>query len=485
MQRFDCLINNQFMPAESGETFTVRNPANGEIVAEVARAGVKETQAALQAAHDAFPVWSRLRPRQRCDLMHAAAEIFRRRLDELAVLLTREQGKPLKDSQKELAFSAEVIDYYAEEARRLYGQNFAGDAGPTHSFTLRQPVGVVAAITPWNFPVDLLSWKVGPALAVGCTLVIKPPSEAPLAATEFLKCFVDAGVPDGVINVVYGPGRTVGAELVVNPLSRKIAFTGSTDTGLWIAQEAAKQMKYVTLELGGSAPLIVFKDADMDLAVSQALRRSFSHAGQICISVNRIFVQSPVEEEFKERFVEASSKLRLADGLQVPDADMGPMISESGRQTAREHVQDALAKGGRLLFGGKEPSGKEYERGYFFLPTVLDQVTMDMHVMQDETFGPVVPIAVFDRVDEGIEMANNSPYGLAAYLFTNDLNTAMYAAERIDAGGIGVNVNDITDINAPFGGMKMSGTGRELGPYGLEAYLQWKHVRVLKGAPKN
>lgn len=484
IKKFDLLINGEYLPAQSGQYFRVINPASGEPVAECALAGVEDAQAALQAAHDAFPAWSRLPGRARGEIMHKAAAIFRTRIDDLARLLTSEQGKPVKDSLKELHFTADVIDYYAEESRRNFGMHFEGDGAPTHSFTMRQPIGVVAAITPWNFPVDLLSWKVGPALAVGCTMVIKPPSEAPLAASEFICCFVEAGLPVGVLNVITGPGRSVGSELVTSPLSRKIAFTGSTATGLWIAQEAAKQLKPVTLELGGSAPFVAFKDADLDLAVSQALRRAFSHAGQICISVNRVFVQEDIADAFIEKFAAAACKLRVANGLEVPDADLGPMISEKGRQTVREHVSDAIAKGAKVLTGGHEPKGAQFDHGYFYLPTVLTNVTPDMHVMQEETFGPVAPVAVFKTVDEGIDMANNSPYGLAAYVFTNDLNTAMYAAERIQSGGVGININDITDIRAPFGGMKMSGMGRELGQQGLDSYTEWKHVRVLMKKPE-
>ncbi len=484
-KQFNLLINGEWLPANSGEQFDVLNPATGEVVAQCAKAGVPETQAALTAAQEAFISWREKPARERCDLMHKAAAIFRERIDDIAQLLTLEHGKPLQDSYKELHFSADVIDYYAEEARRQFGTHFEGDAGPTHSFILQQPVGVVAAITPWNFPVDLLSWKVGPALAVGCTLVVKPPSDAPTAAIEFLHCFEDAGLPPGVINVVTGSGRIVGAELVTNPISRKIAFTGSTATGLWIAQEAARQLKHVTLELGGSAPFIVFKDADLDLAVPQALRRAFSHTGQICISVNRIFVHEAVADEFTERFTERAAKLRVANGLEVPDADMGPMINEAGLQTTRAHLADALEKGATLLTGGNVPAGESFAKGFFFEPTVLAQVTPEMKVMQEETFGPLAPIATFNTVNEAIDLANNSPYGLAAYIFTRDLDIAMYAADRIDAGGIGININDITDIRGPFGGRKMSGVGRELGQPGLDGYLQWKHVRVLRQPPRD
>lgn len=474
------LIDGEWVESGSGEYFEVINPANREVVAECALGGEEETQNALLAAQRAFPDWSRTPAKERAQRMHAAADLFRERLEEIADLLTREQGKPLQDSRKELRFSAEVIDYYAEEGRRLYGKHFVGDGAPTHSFTLKQPVGVVAAITPWNFPVDLLSWKIGPGLAVGCTFVVKPPSEAPLSVMEFLRCFQEAGIPPGVINAVTGQGSTVGSELVCNPLSRKIAFTGSTETGLWIAQEAAKHLKHVTLELGGSAPFLVCRDADLEHAVSQALRRSFSHTGQICISVNRIFVHEERRREFTELFVERASRLRVANGLAVPDADMGPMINEGARKRVRQHVSDAVEKGAKVLTGGKEPEGAEFSEGFFYLPTVLTEVDLNMRVMQEETFGPVAPITPFRDLDEGIELANRSPYGLAAYVFTQDLDNAMLAAERLDAGGVGVNINDITDIRGPFGGTKMSGMGRELGEPGLDSYLEWKHVRVLK-----
>ncbi|NOZ48876.1 MAG: NAD-dependent succinate-semialdehyde dehydrogenase [Chloroflexi bacterium] len=483
-KEYQLLINGLWKESESGETFDVVNPANMDVVARCAKAGQEETVQALEAAQKAFETWRFTPARERSNLMHKAAAIFRQRIDTIARLLTLEHGKPLQDSFKELAFSADVIDYYAEEARRLLGSHFEGDAGPTHSFVFQQPLGVVAAITPWNFPVDLLSWKVGPGLAVGCTFVVKPPSQAPLAAIEFLRCFEDACFPPGVINIVTGSGSVVGAEMVTHPISRKIAFTGSTQTGLWIAEQAAKQLKHVSLELGGSAPFVVCKDADLDLAVPQALRRSFSHTGQICISVNRIFVHEDLADEFIRRFAESASKLRVANGLKEPDADMGPMIDQNGLNTVLDHLQDAIANGAEVVTGGKPPAGEEYEHGYFFLPTVLTKVTRDMKVMREETFGPIAPISTFRTIDEAVEMANDTPYGLAAYVFTNDLDTAMYMAERIEAGGIGVNVNDITDIRGPFGGMKMSGVGRELGKVGLDSYLETKHVRVLRRKPR-
>ena len=479
------LIDGEWRASADGADLPVTNPANGEEIAHISQAALADVQAALEAATRAFPIWAGLSARERARIMHDAMDIFRRNLDEAARTLTREHGKPLNDSIKECRYSADVIDFYAEEGRRLGGTHFAGDLGPTHSFVLKQPVGVVAAITPWNFPVDLLAWKLGPGLAAGCTFVIKPPSEAPLAATLFVKAFVEAGIPPGVLNIVTGPGRTVGAELVTNPLSRKIAFTGSTATGLWIAEQAARQLKAVTLELGGSAPFVVCDDADLDIAVPEALRRAYSHTGQICISVNRIFVQRAIYDEFVSRFADAASRLRVtADGIAEPDADMGPMINQAGLETVRLHVADAVERGAQIVTGGKAPDGPQFARGYFYLPTVLTNVHRDMRVMREETFGPVAPIARFDTLEEGIAMANDTPYGLAAYVYTSDLDRAFYAARHLQAGGVGINVNDITDIRGPFGGMKQSGIGRELGQPGMDSYLEVKHVRYRYRSPR-
>lgn len=480
------LINGKWAASQDGRSLPVTNPANGTTIAEIALASEADVDAAVAAAEAAFPAWSETSGRERAALMHRAMTIFRERYFEAATRwLTLENGKPLNDSVKECAFTADVIDFYADEARRITGTHFAGDLGSTHSFVLKQPVGVVAAILPFNFPVDLLAWKIGPGLAAGCTFVIKPSEEAPLAVLEFVRAFVDAGLPPGVLNVVTG-GREAGARLVEHPDVSKIAFTGSVPTGQWIAERAARTMKRLTLELGGSAPFVVFRDADLDAAVAESARRAFSHAGQICIAVNRIFVQRPLADAFIEKFAQHAHKLHVtADGLAEPNADMGPMINQRAVEQAARHVEDALSKGARALVGGGRPTGSAYHPdGHFYLPTVLDRITPDMLVMQEETFGPVAPIMPFDTVDEGIQLANNTPYGLAAYVYTQDLNTAYYAARKLRAGGVGINVNDITDMRGAFGGMKMSGIGRELGDPGLDAYLETKHVRLRYSAPR-
>jgi succinate-semialdehyde dehydrogenase / glutarate-semialdehyde dehydrogenase len=479
------LINGKWRSAADGRTLPVINPANGQIIEHTAIASPHEVDAAVQAAAGAFASWSQTSGRERAALMRRAAEIFRTEyLEEAARLLTMENGKPLNDARKECNYTADVIDFYAEESRRITGTHFAGDLGSTHSFVVKQPVGVVGAIVPWNFPVDLLAWKIGPGLSAGCTFVIKPSEEAPLCVLKLVQAFLDAGLPAGVLNVVTGAGE-VGAALVAHPAVNKIAFTGSPATGRTIGEQAARDMKRVTLELGGSAPFIVAADADLDAAVPGALRRCYSHTGQICISVNRIFVQQALFEPFLDRFVDMAGKLRVAaDGLREPDADMGPLKNAAVVANVRRQVEDALAQGAELLLGGDAPAGPEYHPdGFFYNPTVLVNVRPEMLVMREETFGPVAPVATFDTIEQAVQMANATPYGLAAYLYTGDLNTAFYASRHLRFGGVGINVNDITDIRGPFGGMKQSGIGRELGEPGLDSYLETKHIRLAYQAP--
>jgi succinate-semialdehyde dehydrogenase / glutarate-semialdehyde dehydrogenase len=475
MYKSQMLINARPVASLSGKVDIIYNPANREPVAEVPVGSRQDARMALEAAKRAFPAWSRTSCQKRAVLLHAAADLVRERSEMIARLLTLEQGKPLKNARMEILSSADVLDYYAEEGKRNIGEWIT--SSHSRSIVLRQPIGVAALITPWNFPVDLLAWKVGPALAAGCTFVAKPPSLAPLAATEFVRAVSDAGLPAGAANVVHGPGSEVGAELVENPISRKIAFTGETETGRWIMAHAAMHIKRVSLELGGQSPFIVCRDADLNEAAAACSQRAFSNMGQICISVNRIYVAEEVAEEFTAKLVKRAEVLKIGNGLE-PDVDLGPMFSEAQREKTREHVNDALRKGAELVSGGREPDGVAYEKGYFFSPTVLGQADHSMRVMREETFGPVAPIMKFRTVDEAISLANDTEFGLAAYIFTNDLKTALRAAEELEAGGIGVNVNNVVDLQAPFGGWKQSGLGRELGHYGLEAYLETKHIRL-------
>lgn len=465
------------MEGFSGERALIHNPATGEPVAEVPIGGREEARMALEAAQRAFPEWASTSAETRAALLHQAAALMRERVEELSRWLTLEQGKPIRDSRKEILMAAEVFDYYAEEGKRIFGEWIPTGSQHIRSWVIRQPIGVAAVIAPWNYPVELLAWKIAPALAAGCTVVAKPASAAPIAASEMIRALHDAGLPPGTINLVLGPGRTVGAELVENPISRKIAFTGETETGRWIMEKAAHHIKRVSLELGGQSPMIVCRDADLEKAVAAAVRRAFSNMGQICISVNRIYVAEEIAEVFIKKFVERTRSLRIGNGLD-PDVELGPMFSEEVRQKTRDHIADAVSKGARVLYGGHEPDGEEFARGYFFLPTVLVDVDHSMRVMREETFGPVAPIMRFQTIDEAIALANDSPYGLAAYVFTRDLTTAFYVAERLEAGGVGVNINDVTELQAPFGGWKESGLGRELGRWGLESYLELKHIRL-------
>ncbi|MBX3086553.1 MAG: NAD-dependent succinate-semialdehyde dehydrogenase [Anaerolineae bacterium] len=474
------LIADQWQPGANGHVLPVINPAYGTILSTIAQADEQDIDAAVQAAKTAFPAWSTISGRERATILRRASEIFRDRyLTETARLLTQENGKPLNDSIKECTYAADVIAFYAEESRRITGTHFAGDLGATHSFVLKEPVGVVAAIVPWNFPVDLLAWKLGPGLAAGCTFVIKPSEEAPLATLKFVQAFLDAGLPTGVLNVVTGDGKT-GAALVQHPDVQKIAFTGSVGVGAWIAEQAGRAMKRTTLELGGSAPFIVWRDADLDAAVAQSARRAFSHTGQICISVNRILVHESLFDAFVEKFAALTSRLRVTpDGLREPNADMGPMMNAQSVNKVDHHVQDAVQHGASVLMGGDRLHGAEYaDNGYFYAPTVLVNLNQDMLVMREETFGPVAPIVKFNTLAEAIAIANSTPYGLAAYLYANDVNVIYQATRGLKFGGIGVNVNDITDIRGPFGGTKMSGIGRELGEVGLDSYLETKHIRL-------
>ncbi|MFZ2470630.1 MAG: NAD-dependent succinate-semialdehyde dehydrogenase [Methanothrix sp.] len=475
MHQSHMLINGEEVASSSGRVEIIRNPANQQPVAEVAVGTRQDARLALQAAKKAFPIWSATPSLKRAYLLHDAARLVRERAEEIARLLTLEMGKPLKNAKMEVLSSADVLDFYAEEGRRNFGEWISSSHG--RSIVLRQPVGVAALITPWNYPVDLLAWKVAPSLAAGCTFVAKPPSKAPLAATEFVRAVSDAGLPAGAANVVHGPGGVVGAELVENPISRKIAFTGETQTGRWIMAHAAAHIKRVSLELGGQSPFIVCPDADIEAAAASAAQRAFSNMGQICISVNRIYVAQEVAEEFTKLLISCAERLKIGNGLE-PDVDLGPMFSREQRERTQGHVADAIEKGAELLTGGREPEGEGFEKGYFFRPTVLDEADHSMRVMREETFGPVAPIMKFKTLEEAIALANDSEYGLAAYVFTNDLKTALRVAEGLEAGGVGVNVNSVVDLQAPFGGWKESGLGRELGHYGLDAYLETKHIRL-------
>jgi len=373
---------------------------------------------------------------------------------------------------------AEILHYYAEEGKRVYGRVVPGLEAATTSYVIYEPVGVSAAISPWNYPIELVGWKVGGALAAGCTMVVKPPSETPLSPLAFVKCLADAGVPKGVVNVVFGRGSSVGTSLIRHPLVKKVAFTGSTEVGREVAKLCADQMKKVSLELGGQCPLIVSRSCNLSEAVKGAVRRSFRNMGQICIAINRIYVQQKIYDAFLGAFVEGTSKLTIANGTLKPDADLGPMANRAGVEKTIRHIEDAVSKGARVAYGGKRPEGREYEKGHFFMPTILTGVNHEMLVMHEETFGPVVGVMPYSTVEQVIEWANSTDYGLASYVYTGDLDEVDAFSRGLESGNVAFNNPDAGVINAPYGGYKQSGSGYEHGPEGLEHYLRAKHVRV-------
>lgn len=472
------LINGEWVDAPNGQSIEIENPATEEVFARVAVASEANISKAVEAAYRAFQEWSRLSPGTRSDYLDKASQIVREREDELATMMTKEQGKPWNEARGEVRKGADILRYYAEEGKRAYGRLIPGYDTSTTSYVMYQPVGVSAAISPWNYPIELVGWKVGAALAAGCTVVLKPPSETPLSPTHYVKCLIDAGVPAGVVNVVFGRGSDTGPLLIQHPLVKKVAFTGSTEVGKSVIKECAKYMKKVSLELGGSCPLIVSSKCNLEEAVKGAVRRTFRNMGQICIAINRIYVEQAIYNEFLEAFVGGTQELTIGNGLDYPDANLGPMANRAGIQKAIEHIEDAVSKGAKIACGGKKPEGKAFERGYFFLPTVLTDVSHEMLVMREETFGPVVGVMPYTTLEEAIDYANSTNYGLASYVYTDDLHEADECAYKLESGNVAVNNPDAGVINAPYGGFKDSGMGYEHGPEGMEQYLMAKHVRI-------
>ncbi len=474
-------INGGWTPSAAGETFEVINPVNGQPMGTAGKGERTDAQRALEAAELAFGDWSHTTGDERAQRLKQAAETVAARQDELAEILTREHGKPLGDARKEIRGAAATLEYYGEEARRVTGEIAPPKSATTRSLVVRQPVGVVAAIAPWNYPVSLMAWKLAPALAAGCTVVVKPPKNAPLATTLTAAIVGQSGLPDGAVNVVTGPSSVVGEELITNPITRMVAFTGSTEIGKHLMRTAADDLKKLVLELGGHTPMVVFRDADLELAVADGVKRSFRNMGQICNAVNRIYVEEDIADEFIRRFVELTGKLTMGDGLANPDVDLGPMIDQEGIQRVQSHVDDALARGAKLLCGGKKPDLPELRGGFFYEPTALADVTPEMLVMHQESFGPVVGIATFKGVEEAIQLANSTEYGLVAYGYTRDLATAFTFSEGVQAGSVAINTVSPDSLYAPYPAWKHSGIGLELSHYGLEEYLQVKHILLELG----
>lgn len=472
------LINGEWQDAESGKTFEVINPATNEVLARVADGSVADTRRAIEAAHAAFPAWSSTTADKRAALLSRAAQLLNERTDALARVLTQENGKPLAESRGEVTVGAAFFQWNAEEARRIYGEVVPTAAADRRVLTIKQPVGVVAAITPWNFPFSMVTRKLGPALAAGCTAVLRPARATPLIAIEIYKIMQEAGFPPGVINLVTGTDSAgMGKELATNPLVRKLTFTGSTEVGKHLLGLASGTVKRVSLELGGHAPFIVFDDADLDKAAAAAVTSRFRNAGQTCICTNRVYVQRGVAEAFTAKTAQLTAALKIGNGLET-GVQVGPLIDGRGFDKVQAHVDDAKAKGATVLAGGRPAPVNGNLKGFFFEPTVLGGVTPEMRVMFEETFGPVLPIMTFDTEDEAVGMANDTDYGLAAYFFARDVGRIFRVAEKLDYGIVGANDPLPTGAHIPFGGYKESGLGRENGSMGIDHFLEVKAISI-------
>jgi succinate-semialdehyde dehydrogenase/glutarate-semialdehyde dehydrogenase len=472
-------IDGQFRRG-SGERLAVENPATGEVIGHIAEATQDEINAAVSAAHGAFRVWSRELPRTRANALHRLGDLISADAMNMAQIMTMEQGKPVNEAKGEILKLAEACHFYAEEATRVHGEIIPNDQPGFQSLVVREPIGVVGAITPWNYPAELVGWKLCASLAAGCTIVVKPAELTPFTALAIAQKCVEAGIPQGVVNVLNGRGSKVGQALVDHPQVAKIAFTGSSAVGLRI-QQSCPQVKRMSLELGCNCPLVVTASADLEAAVKGALRRSFRNCGQICIAINRIYVHRSLYEAFVSKLGAAADGLSVLDGFQNPAADLGAMSSAEPLAKTRAHLADALGKGARLVAGGKAPEGDEYAKGYFFRPTVVADCTHQMLVMTEETFGPLVGIAPFDELAEAVHLANDTSYGLAAYVYARDLTEIHTLSAQLDYGNVAINNVDAGIMNAPYGGRKQSGVGYEHGREGLLEYFHFKHVRLHHG----
>ena len=473
--RTRCFIDGQWCDADSGETITVTNPATGEIIGTVPKMGAAETRRAIEAANAAYPAWRARTAGERSTILRRWFELLLENQEDLATIMTAEQGKPLAEAKGEIVYAASFIEWFAEEGKRVYGDTIPQHQRDKRIVVLKEPIGVCAAITPWNFPAAMITRKAGPALAVGCPMVVKPASLTPFSALALAELASRAGVPAGVFSVVTGASGAIGGEMTANPIVRKLTFTGSTDIGKLLMKECAGTVKKLALELGGNAPFIVFDDADLDAAVEGAIVSKFRNTGQVCIAPSRFFVHESVRAGFTEAAVELTRRLKMGSGLD-DGVQVGPMIEPRFVENAKRLIEDARRHGATVLTGGNRPA--RFEKGYFLEPTVVDKVDRSMALLTEEPFAPIMPILGFDQFEAMLAEANNTPYGLAAYVFTNDLTTATRMAEGLDAGIIGINDPVPTSVNAPFGGMKESGLGRELGQEGLEAYLETKFVSI-------
>ena len=469
--RQQCYVGGQWIDADSGETIEVTNPATGEVLGTIPKLGADETRRAIEAAEAAWPAWRALLAKERTAILRRWFDLMMANVDDLGLLLTLEQGKPLAEAKGEIAYGASFIEWFAEEAKRIYGDTIPQHQGDKRIVVIKQPVGVVAAITPWNFPNAMITRKAGPALAAGCPIVIKPATATPYSALAMAELADRAGIPAGIFSVVTGGSGAIGGEMTANPAVRKLTFTGSTEIGKLLIEQCAATVKKVSMELGGNAPFLVFDDADLDAAVEGAMMSKFRNTGQTCVCANRILVQDGVYDAFAAKLASAVAALKVGNGLE-DGVSQGPLIDMAAVEKVEEHVADATGKGATLVAGGS----RHDLGGTFFQPTVLTDVTTDMKVTREETFGPVAPLFRFKTEEEGVAMANDTEFGLAAYFYARDLGRVWRVGEGLESGIVGINTGIISTEVAPFGGVKESGLGREGSKYGIEDFLETKYL---------
>ena len=464
-------IAGAWVDADNGKTISVTNPATGEQLGTVPLCGTAETVRAIAAADVAQRLWRDVPAKERAAILHKLNDLMLANQDDLALIMTAEQGKPLTEAKGEIAYAASFIEWFADEARRVYGDTIPATSADRRIIAIKQPVGTTAAITPWNFPTAMLTRKAGPALAAGCSMVVKPASQTPFSALAFAELAERAGVPKGLLSVLTGSASEIGAEMTRSPVVRKLSFTGSTDVGRTLMRQSADTVKKLSLELGGNAPFIVFDDADLDAAIEGAMVSKYRNTGQTCVCANRIYVQRGVLQAFTDKLVARVEALKVGNGVEA-GVNQGPLIDAKAVAKIEEHIADARAKGAVVLTGGK----RHALGGLFFEPTVLAGATADMLVAHEETFGPLAPIFAFDTEAEVIEQANDTEFGLAAYFYSRDIGRVMRVAEKLESGMVGVNTGLISTAEAPFGGIKQSGLGREGSKYGLDDFLEIKYI---------
>jgi len=469
--RQQAYIGGRWCDADSGATLKVNNPATGEILGTVPLMTANETRRAIEAAKEAFIDWRRKPAKERSFLLRRWHDLIMSNVDDLGALMTAEQGKPLAEAKGEVAYAASFIEWFGEEAKRVYGDTIPSPWSDRRLVVIKQPIGVCAAITPWNFPAAMIARKAGPALASGCTMVARPATSTPYSALALAVLAERAGIPPGVFNVLTGSSKEIGGELTSNPIVSKITFTGSTEVGRLLMKQSSSTVKKLSLELGGNAPFIVFDDANLDAAVEGAIISKYRNAGQTCVCANRLYVQAGVYDAFAEKLVAAVAKLKVGNGFE-PGVQQGPLIDHAAVEKVEEHIQDAVSKGGHVLLGGKRHALGQT----FFEPTVLADVTPQMKVAKEETFGPLAPLFRFQTDEQAIEMANDTEFGLASYFYSRDIGRIWRAAEGLECGMVGINTGLISNEVAPFGGVKQSGLGREGSHYGIDEFVEIKYL---------